>query len=128
MPDRLGGIRMAISLAELVRGGLTPDWRLGAVPRCVPLEIKTSQHGERTTTIFVGTVRVKTRGKWRMVEVLACPVTWRPQPEQIASARRGYDAWWRALDWVREGLIAGGILREVDVTGSMPKMQPRVRK
>ena len=73
---------------------------------------------------MVGTERVLTRGKWRTVEVLACPVTWRPHPEQIASARRGYEDWWQALDWVRDGLIAGGMLREVEVTAAMPKVRP----
>ena len=124
MPSDLGGIRMAIQVAELARAGITPDWMPGVTPRCVPLEIKINQHGERATTIVVGTERVKTRGKWRTVELLACPVTWRPHPEQIASARRGYDDWWQALDWVREGLIAGGMLREVEVTTAMPKAQP----
>ena len=75
-------------------------------------------------TESVGTERVLTRGKWRTVEVLACPVTWRPQPEQIASARRGYEDWWQALDWVRDGLLAGAMLREVEVTAAMPKVLP----
>ena len=104
--------------------GMTPDWMPGAVPRCVPLEIKNNQHGERATTIVVGTERVKTRGKWRTVELLACPVTWRPHPEQIACARRGYEDWWQALDWVRDGLVAGGMLRELEVTAAMPKVRP----
>ena len=124
MPDSLGGIRMAISAAELARAGMTPDWMPGVVPRCVPMETKQNQHGERANTIVVGTERVRTRGKWRTVEVLACPVTWRPHPEQIASARRGYEDWWRALDWVRDGLVVGGMLREVEVTVAMPKAQP----
>lgn len=124
MPDSRGGIRMAIQVAELARAGMTPDWMPGVFPRCVPMEIKNNQHGERATTIIVGTERVKTRGKWRTVEVLACPVTWRPHPEQIASARRGYDDWWQALDWVRDGLLARGMLREMEVTGGMPKKSP----
>lgn len=124
MPDSLGGIRMAIRVAELARAGMTPDWMPGVAPRCVPVEIKQNQHGERATTIVVGTERVKTRGKWRTVDVLACPVTWRPHPEQIASARRGYEDWWQALDWVRDGLVAGGMLREVEVNGAMPKVRP----
>ena len=93
MPDSLGGIRMAIQVAELARAGMTPDWMPGVVPRCVPFQTKNNQHGGRATTIVVGTERVKTRGKWRTVELLACPVTWRPHPEQIASARRGYEDW-----------------------------------
>ena len=124
MPDSLGGIRMAIQVAELARAGMTPDWLPGVTPRCVPLEIKNNQHGERATTIVVGTERVKTRGKWRTVDVLACPVTWRPHPEQIASARRGYEDWWQALDWVRDGLLGGGMLREVEVTVTMPRVRP----
>ena len=124
MPDSLGGKRMAIYVAELARAGMTPDWMPGVVPRCVPMETKQNQHGERANTIVVGTERVRTRGKWRTVEVLACPVTWRPHPEQIASARRAYDDWWQALDWVRDGLVVGGMLREVEMTVAMPKVRP----
>ena len=124
MPDSLGGIRMAIQMAELARAGMTPDWMPGVVPRCVPMETKNNQHGERATTIVVGTERVKTRGKWRTVELLACPVTWRPHPEQIASARRGYEDWRIALGWVRDGLLASGMLRAVEVTDRMAKERP----
>ncbi len=124
MPESLGGIRMAIRMAELARAGMTPDWMPGIVPRCVPLETKNNQHGERATTIVVGTERVKTRGKWRTVDVLACPVTWRPHPEQIASSRRGYEDWWQSLDWVRDGLVVGRMLREVGVTTTMPRRCP----
>jgi hypothetical protein len=101
LPDSLGGIRMAIRVAELARAGLTPDWMPGVVPRCVPVEKRQNQHGVRAVTEVVGTERVLTRGKWRTVDVLVCPVTWRPHPEQIASAHRGYQDWWQALDWVR---------------------------
>jgi hypothetical protein len=124
LPDSLGGIRMALRVAELARAGLTPDWMPGAVPRCVPVETKQNQHGERAATIVVRIERVLHRGRWRTVEVLACPVTWRPHPKQIASARRGYGDWWRALGWVRNGLLAGGMLREVEVTTAMPKARP----
>lgn len=124
IPDSLGGIRMAIRVAELARAGMTPDWMPGAVPRCVPVDTRTNQHGEQATTVVVGIERVKTRGKWRTVELLTCPVTWRPHPEQIASARRGYEEWWQALRWIRDPLIEGGMLREVEVTMGMPKVQP----
>ena len=79
MPDSLGGKRMAIHVAELVRAGMTPDWLPGVVPRCVPVATKCNQHGVRSTTVVVGIERVLHRGRWRSVEVLACPVTWRPQ-------------------------------------------------
>lgn len=124
IPDSLGGKRMAIRVAELARAGLTPDWMPGAVPRCVPVEVKRNQHGERATTVVVGSERVLTRGKWRTVDTLACPVAWRPHPEQIASARRAYEDWWQALGWVRDGLVAGAMLREVEVTAAMPKVRP----
>ncbi|WP_322895646.1 MULTISPECIES: hypothetical protein [unclassified Yoonia] len=124
LPDSLGGIRMALRVVELARAGLTPDWMPGATPRCVPVETRQNQHGVRSVTIVVDTERVLTRGKWRTVDVLACPVTWRPHPEQIASARKGYEDWWQALDWVRDALAVAGVLREVEVTGVMPKVRP----
>ena len=124
LPDSLGGIRMALRIAELARAGLTPDWMPGAVPRCVPRETRENQHGVRAVTEVVGTERVLTRGKWRTIEVLVCPVIWRPQAEQIASARRGYEDWWQALGWVRDGLQAGAMLREVEVMAGMPKLRP----
>jgi hypothetical protein len=124
MPDSLGGKRMAIRVAELARAGLTPDWMPGAVPRCVPVEVKRNQHGERAATIVVGTERMLSRGKWRTVEVLACPVTFSPHPKQIEAARRAYADWWRALSWIREGLIKAQMLREIDLTTAMPKIHP----
>jgi hypothetical protein len=120
MPDRLGGKRMAIRVAELARAGLTPDWMPGAVPRCVPVEVKRNQHGERATTVVVGTERVLSRGKWRTVELLACPVTFSPHPQQIEAARHAYKDWWRAIDWVRECLLTGAMLREIEVKENMP--------
>lgn len=128
IPDSLGGKRMAIRVAELARAGLTPDWMPGAVPRCVPVETRRNRYGDRATTIVVGTERVLSRGKWRTVDILACPVTFSPHPQQIESARRGYDDWWQALDWAREGLIAGRMLREVEVTAVMPKVRPWISR
>lgn len=124
LPDSLGGKRVAIRVSELARAGLTPDWMPGAVPRCVPVETKTNQHGERATTVVVSTERMLSRGKWRTVEVLACPVTYLPHPDQIAGARRAYGDWWLALDWVRDGLIGGGMLRDLEVSAAMPKVKP----
>ena len=124
LPDDLGGRRMAIRVAELARAGLTPDWMPGAVPRCVPVETRRNQHGERSVTIVVYTEQVLYRGRWRTVDVLACPVTWRPHPDQIEAARRAYKDWWRALDWIRDGLGQSRLLRDIDVTKAMPKARP----
>ena len=124
LPDSLGGKRMAIRVAELARAGLTPDWMPGAVPRCVPVDTRRNRHGDRAVSVVVGTAQVLIRRKWRTVEVRACPVTFSPHPEQIEAARKAYDGWWAALGWVRDGLIAGGMLRELEVTGLMPKERP----
>jgi hypothetical protein len=129
VPDSLGGRRMAIHIAELARVGMTPDWMPGAMPRCVPTLVKQNQHGTHVGTVVVGTERIRVRGPtargtWKTIDILACPVTWRPHPEQIASARRGYEDWWQALDWVREGLVAGQMLQEMEVTEVMPKVRP----
>ena len=124
VPDALGGLRMAIRVAELARAGMTPDWMPGAVPRCVPVEVRRNQHGERAVTEVVGIEHVQYRGRWRTVEVLACPVTWSPHPQQIESARQAYEDWWQALGWVREGLVEGGMLRDLKVTEAMPRGQP----
>ena len=103
---------------------MTPDWLPGVVPRCLPVKSRRNQHGERSTTVVIGIERVLHCGKWRSVEVLVCPVTWRTHPEQIAAARRGYEDWWNALDWVREGLLVGGMLPDMEVTAAMPKVWP----
>jgi hypothetical protein len=124
MPDDLGGKRMAIRVAELARAGMTPDWMPGVVPRCVPVDIKRNRHGDRAVTIVVGTERVLVKGKWRTMEVRACPVTYRPDARQIEAARRDYSDWWKALAWVRDGLKVGGMLREVEVVEGMPKARP----
>ena len=96
----------------------------GAVPRCVPVEVRRNQHGERAVTEVVGVERVQYRGRWRTVEVLACPVTWRPHPQLIESARHAYEDWWQALGWVREALAEGRMLRDLEVTEVMPRERP----
>ena len=124
LPDALGGKRMAIRMAELARAGITPDWMPGVVPQCLPRETRRNQHGVRAVTEVVGTERVLSRGKWRTVEVLVCPVIWRPHPEQIEAARRGYQDWVKALGWVSEALQGSELMREVAVVEGLPKGRP----
>ena len=128
MPDSLGGKRMAIRVTELARAGLTPDWMPGAVPRCVPIGMKRNRYGDRAVTEVVGTAQVLIRHKWRTVEIRACPVRFSPDRQQIDAARKAYEDWWHALGWVRDGLIAGRMLREVEVSEAMPKVRPWVKK
>ena len=115
---------MAIRVAELARAGLTPDWMPGAVPRCVPVDLKRNRHGDRAVSVVVGTDRVLVSGKWRCVEVRACPVAFRPDAQLIESARQAYQDWLLALGWVRDGLVAGSLLREIEVSEPMPKVCP----
>jgi hypothetical protein len=129
IPDSLGGKRMAIRVAELARAGLTPDWMPGAVPRCVPTLVKQNQHGTRVGTVIVGTERIRVRGPtargtWKTIDILACPVTFSPHRQQIEAAHNAYNEWWKALDWIRDGLTDCSMLRELKVTASMPKSQP----
>lgn len=124
MPDNLGGKRMAIRVAELARSGLTPDWMPGAVPRCVPVEMKRNRHGDHATTVVVGTERVLSRGKWRTVEVRACPVMFRPDARQIEAARRAYEDWWQSLVWIRDGIVAGRTLGNIALTEGLPRRAP----
>ena len=128
MPDDLGGKHMAIRVTELARAGLTPDWMPGAVPHCVPVEMKRNRYGDHATTMVVGTERVLSRGKWRTVEVRACPVMFRPDARQIEAARRAYGDWRLALGWVRDGLQVGGMLRDVAMAEGMPKARPWDRR
>jgi hypothetical protein len=55
-------------------------------------------------------------------------VTFSPHPHRIDAARRAYNDWWQALGWVRDGLIAGRMLREVEMTAAMPKPRPWIGK
>jgi hypothetical protein len=66
----------------------------------------------------------QTRQTAEIREINGAETAHTPHPEQIASARRGYEEWWLAMDWVRDGLVAGGMLREVEVTAAMPKVRP----
>ena len=126
LPDNLGGKRMAIRVAELARAGLTPDWMPGAVPCCVPVDIKRNRHGDRAVSVVVGTERVLIKGKWRSVEVRACPVTFRPDARQIEAARRAYQEWRHALEWILDGLVGGGMLIELVLSSALPKAAPWV--
>ncbi len=104
--------------------GMTPNSMPGEVPRCVPVDIKRNRHRDRAVSVVVGTERILIRGKLRTVEVRACPVTFSPAAQQIDAAWRGYEDWWQALEWVRDGLMVGRMLREVEVTVVMPKVRP----
>ncbi len=110
-----------IRVAELARAGLTPDWRPGAAPRCVTVEMECSKHGDRADSVVVGTERAFITGIWRSVEVRACLVTSKPDPLQSKAARQAYDQWWSALGCIRDGLTAGDMMRKIEATSVMLK-------
>jgi hypothetical protein len=86
--------------------------------------MKRNRHGDRAVSEVVGTERVLVDGKWRSVDVRACPVRFFPDQRQIDSARQSYEDWWKALHWTRDGLITATMLREVEVTEALPRMRP----
>jgi len=54
-------------------------------------DIHQNRYRKRAATEVVGAPQVMVHGKWSTVDILFCPVTWRPHPEKVTSARRGYD-------------------------------------
>lgn len=118
-----GGRGMAVEIARLARCCTVPDWMPRAVPRCVPVDVVENPHGVFARTSVVGKVEVRKRGRKKMVDVVACPVTFRPSAAKIASARRDYLQWWGALLDLRVTLAAAG-LRTIAVTQEMPPMKP----
>lgn len=105
----------------ITKGVSKPSAQITAFRRRMSGAVATIRIHVQMFSIIVVTERILTRGKWRSVEVLACPATFSMQPEHIEAARRAYDDWWRALDWNPDGLITGGMLWEVEVTRIMPR-------
>ena len=99
------------------------DQNIG-MSRCVPVEMKRNRHGDHASTVVVGTERVLSRKKWRTMEMPVCPVMFRPDVRQIEAARRAYEDWWQAVRLVRHWLIAGRMLRDIEITRAMPNAQP----
>lgn len=97
LPEGRGGRRMGLTIAELARAGLRPDWMEGAVMRCVPVDVHKGRHGAYAKSDPCGQVEVISRGRKRTVEVRWCPVRFTHSPDRIAAARRDYLRWWDAL-------------------------------
>lgn len=128
LPIEHGGRAMAVSIAELARGGMVPDWMRDAKPRYHPREVTRNQHGWMAKT--EDSARLGHRG-WPPVErrgrkgrimkepVLYCPVYVSPTGAQIARARRQYLQWWGALLWLRFQLG-----RYLDLSSTMPPLSP----
>lgn len=118
-----GGRGMAVRIAQLARCCEVPEWMPGAVPRCVPVEVVQNPHGTFSRTVVVGQAEVVRRGRKKKVDVLACPVEFRPRAVTIATMRRAYTEWWCALLELRVHLSHAG-LRTVTITQQMPPRTP----
>ncbi|UWQ16144.1 hypothetical protein [Jannaschia sp. M317] len=134
LPNRLGGLRQALAVAETARSGLIPDAMVGVVPRCVPRDWKGGHRfgarKARSVVVDHAVVREWKRAgraaRWfeRTVEVRMTPVTFEPSADHIAAARRIYRAWWHALLHVQKEVIAYGALERLTVTRQMPPGAP----
>lgn len=128
MPPEHGGQKMAITVAELARGGMVPDWMRDARPAYHPADVSQNQYGWTAKT--EDSAHLGSRG-WQPVErkgrkgrvlkepVLYCPVYVSPTASQIGRARRQYLQWWGALLWLRSELS-----RFMDITTAMPPLSP----
>jgi hypothetical protein len=124
LPLEHGGKGMAVQIASLARAGCSPDWMPNATPRCVPCETMENQHGVFAKTEVIGKVTVQSRGRNKTVDIVACPVTFRPTAAKIAAARRDYLTWWGALLDLRHELHHFGGLTTITLTQDMPPLAP----
>lgn len=128
LPQEVGGIRMAIAIAEHARAGNTPDWMPDAVPKLEPLEWQDRWYGLIAKSEVLHTVEIRYRNRKRRREVRWTPCRWVPSQESIAAARRAYSAWWVALHELRERIRLSNMLRSHVITDVMPPAQPWVRR
>lgn len=119
----LGGRAMAVDMARWARAGMAPDWMPGAVPRCVPRDVMENQYGVYAKTEVVERIEVVKRGRKRMVDVLACPVTFQPTAARITAARMAYGQWWLALQQM-QGMLRKADLRTIEITQDLPPRAP----
>lgn len=125
LPQWLGGRRMALRVAELARAGLAEDWGEDLVVRCIPVGWKgENQNGRLAETVLVRHERLVVRGRERVFDVYACPVTYTATEARIRAARDAYRAWLAALDWLACRLRSQGVLDRVQVGEGLPDAEP----
>ncbi len=130
---------VAREIAGLAQAGRRPDvlfpvqlpngqWIETDIPRAIPKRMIHNRHGAQAERTKIGEVEVAEErwGGRRTVRkpVEVCWFDWRPDPAQVAGARRRYCEWWAALHEIRERLIAASVLRDHALTGEMPPAQP----
>ena len=131
LPEGCGGQRMAITIAELARAGLTPDWRV--VTRIEPAQWEGNAHGRHSATADASLLghggwpnweRRNRRGGIVLEQVRYCPVTIRGGAAEVAAKRRAYLLWWSALLELRATFQLGRDLSAWTVTAAMPPREP----
>lgn len=124
LPDRVGGVRMAIWLAELARAGAKPDWGKDDRARCEPVEWRRSKHGDHARVREIDVARHVHRGRVVQTRVMLCPVRYMNTADDVARSRRDYLRWWGALLELRSCLQIGAPLSAYVLTGEMPPRAP----
>lgn len=136
IPEALGGVGMAIMVAEYARMNAVPDWMPGAVPKLVPQEWRnTNQHGRRAKTEVLRRYKVahkyphpkdRRRRITKLVNVVEdwCPCTWEVSRQEIDSAREFYSKWRACLENVRDRALEGGQLEKIKLNTALPPNEP----
>jgi hypothetical protein len=125
LPVALGGKSMAAEVASLARAGSAPAWLGNDAMRCVPRAwAKPNQFGASAKTCVVGVVEVQTQRGVRMVEAVACPVTYSPTAQQIAVSQRRYLDWYGCLLHMRAELRSQCLLTTIMLSDTMPPLKP----
>ncbi len=128
LPFAFGGKGMAVVVASHARAGSRPDWIKDDRVRCVPRDWRMTKHGPFAKTELVGAEITTYRGRKTIHDIYACPVRFTPTAQQIASARRAYREWFRALLVLAVQLRSLGILSRVRITQELPPRTPWLRK
>lgn len=92
----VGSIDMAALVVSHARQGTRPRWYAGNLT-CH----QTPSRTDPGRTMIIG----ECRGKNLYSTGSVCPLTWRPSPLTIATARADYLAWWRGLAMLAESLV-----------------------
>lgn len=136
IPRGLGGIPIAIRVAECGRNLTTPDWMPEAQTRILPVEwrarnqlgrwAKTEVIRRGINTIHTPHPKNPARTIKRRVPYTEewCPITVEDHPQEIAAARREYSRWRAALAFVRDVLREGDLLGSIEITMTLPPDRP----
>ena len=127
LADFLGGMWMAIRVAEYARARCGPNAMIGAVPRFEPLSWREGPNcgrgGRMARTEKVETVSYQWRGRTIKRDVMCCPVHLTPSPHRITSLRAHYGDWWWSLRSIYRKL-KGHEFKRFTLSGELPPAEP----